>query len=143
MKREKRGISPLIATVILVGLTVTIGALLWIFLSKEAKLIGEKEGAKCSAQQAAEIDFTITKCVKGSNSVDLSIQNTGKVSITSFRYKVDDLPTATMSSLDLTPGDEITTGVTDVGDKITLFPIVVQDGKVITCTDKLVQASCT
>lgn len=142
MKNDKRGISPLIATVILVGLVIVIASLLWLFLAKEVRLLGEKQGAKCSAQQAAEIDFQVTKCSEESSGVTtLAIKNTGKTTITGFRVRLGDNPTTTINP-DINPGEEKTTNLQATGGEVVLFPVVVEEGNVITCSEKLVEADC-
>jgi len=76
---NKRGISPLIATVLLVGLVVILAAAFFIFFSGQVKLQAEKADV-CSPTKAAGISFT-TSCTKDGNVAKLTIKNTGKPSI--------------------------------------------------------------
>ncbi len=146
MKQNKRGISPLIATVILIGATIVIAALLWIFLSKEVKLFSDKQGVKCTAQQMAEIEVVVSKCKSSGIGSDfktiISIQNAGKTDIAGFRIKADDNPSFA-SEMDLNPGENKDKTLSGKISKLTLFPIVIKDGKVVTCAEKLVEVTCS
>ncbi|HZX12042.1 MAG TPA: archaellin/type IV pilin N-terminal domain-containing protein [Candidatus Nanoarchaeia archaeon] len=149
--KETRAISPLVATVILIGLVVVIGSLLWFFLGRTIDDIIEKEGAKCNAQQAAEIDYTLTRCTPCTPGICapgqetlLVIKNTGRTRITGFRVKIADGTTQTIDP-DLLPAEEKTIIVRSAsadGDEIRLFPVIIKEGKVITCSEKLLEAEC-
>ena len=56
---NKRGISPLIATVLLIGFAIVLGALLWIFLSGQILQLQEKEAAKCTISDISNTKISV------------------------------------------------------------------------------------
>ena len=138
--KGKRGITPLIATVILVGFTIVLAGFAWYFLSGQIKQGLDKEGAKCSPQQAADIEFSIPSC-SGTNQKAMTIKNSGKTVITGFRVRVGEGETQTISP-DISPGEERQITIAGTGEEVTLFPVLVEDGTVITCSEKLVTVKC-
>ncbi len=141
-KGDKRGISPLIATVLVIGLTVVMGAIVWIFLSTTIKQSGQKF---CSAQQNAEIDFEVECALVAGDSVKATIKNVGKISITGFRFRADGGQTLT-DEMEVVPGQEQTFQLQGLGvqnpKKVTFFPVIIDEGKIFTCADRSVEAQC-
>lgn len=142
-KRDKKGISPLIATVLVIGLTVVMGAIVWIFLSTTIQQAGQKF---CSAQHNAEIDFEVACERTDNDDAKVTINNVGKRSIAGFRFRADEGPTQT-EAMEVVPAQEQTFTLTNLQvttpQKITLFPVIIDEGKIYTCTDKKVEAQCS
>ena len=82
--RDKKGISPLIATVLIVGLTVAIAALVFLFLKGQANLLAKKGELKFTANEEAQVQFQVTECTSSGNDLTLKIQNTGNHKIDCF-----------------------------------------------------------
>lgn len=88
---RKKGISPLIATVLLVGFTIIIIALIIIWsLDFQGEII-EKEGKlselKLRCQQFVEIDIPSTPTALG-NELIIEIENTGIDEIKGFQFRI-------------------------------------------------------
>ncbi|MFA4887316.1 MAG: archaellin/type IV pilin N-terminal domain-containing protein [Candidatus Nanoarchaeia archaeon] len=146
--KGKRGITPLIATVILVGFTIVLAGFAWYFLSGQVKDAIDKEGAKCSAQEAAQIEFSVPSCATAPGTPErpgpakaMTIKNSGKIVITGFRVRVGEGDTGIINP-DISPGEERQIAIDGTGTEVTLFPVLVQEGKVITCSEKLVTVDC-
>ena len=144
-KRNKRGISPLIATVLVIGLTIVMGAIVWVFLSTTIKQANQKF---CSAQQNAEIEFEVTcKRLQIPDNVKVTIKNTGKVPLTGFRYRANDGATKT-DGMEVNPGQERTFQLGNLLTSsaqvkaMTFFPVIIDEGKIYTCADRKVEAQC-
>src|SRR3989338_4073552 len=81
---HKRGISPLLATVLIVGFTVAIAALIFLFLKGQVELTGKKGDIQLSANEQAAVQFQILDCKSSGNSLILKIENSGKHRIDCF-----------------------------------------------------------
>ena len=86
---KKRGISPLIATVLIIGFTLVLGVIVmtWgldLYKNYQEKTSGESKVAlKCS-----NLDFSIREACIFGNSVDLVLENTGNEDVNGFLYRV-------------------------------------------------------
>ncbi len=152
MRRSKKGVSPLVATVILVGFTVVLASLFFIFGSSKIKEFAQKSFEKCSAQQAAQLDMKAS-CQVTSDKFSVSLQNTGQASITGgfFRINTGKEIKSKLFEGEVKPGEEKTksfamsqlgvtgTSIKDVG----IIPIIVADGKAISCDSKEITITCS
>src|SRR3989338_3217041 len=96
---EKRGISPLIATVLLIGFTITIAAILMIWGGNLVKERAEKISARTEAQTSCtakvEIGLNSAKCTTEDNKdivkdiVKISVENKGSDTINAFRARIN------------------------------------------------------
>jgi FlaG/FlaF family flagellin (archaellin) len=140
MKRvNKSGISPLIATVLVIGLTVVMAGIVWIFLSTTINQSGQKF---CSAQQNAEIDFQVN-CKQAGAGLQVAIKNVGKIPVTGFRFRTDIDKKTKTDEMEVNPGQERVFSLATKGGTITLFPVIIDEGKIFTCTDRKVDAQCS
>ena len=140
MKRaNKRGISPLIATVLVIGMTVVTAAIVWIFLSSTVQQSGQKF---CSAQQNAQIEFQVDCKIPQNNKIQASIKNVGKIPITGFRFRTDQDTKTRTDEMEVNPGQERVFPLNIQGTKLTLFPVIIDESKIYTCTDRKVDAAC-
>jgi len=75
--KSKRGISPLIATVLLIGFTIVLAALIMQWGSSLLKEQTETTGTTSKAQIACstEVDFTLDKAVVNGASLDVTLTN--------------------------------------------------------------------
>ena len=140
MKRvNKRGISPLNATVLVIGMTVVTAAMVWIFLSSTVQQSSQKF---CTAQQNAQIEFNVDCKGNTEQSLQVAIKNVGKIPITGFRFRTDVATATKTDEMEVNPGQERTFPLNVKGNKITLFPVIISEGKIYTCTDRKVDAAC-
>ncbi len=90
---EKRGISPLIATVLLIGFTITIAAILMIWggnlIKERAEKISARTEAQTSCTAKVEIDINSAKCDTTEEIIKISVENKGSDSIDAFRVRID------------------------------------------------------
>ena len=75
---KKKGISPLIATVILIGFVFVLGALAFLFLTDQIEAFGSKTTKACSATEAAMAQISVSSCVDQLGTKDITITNTGQ-----------------------------------------------------------------
>lgn len=87
----KKGISPLIATVLLIGFTVAIIALIIIWSRGYVVEKAEKEGALAKAQlECQKTDWTITDASASGDKLVLNIKNKGTISLDGFLARITD-----------------------------------------------------
>lgn len=136
MQREKRnstmltkkGISPLIATVILIGFTVALSSMVMIWGKEFITEKTEKQEETAEAQMSClEVEFTVDKACKtgNGNEIKLMLRNLKTAKIDAFTLRSIDLPdtiqTAELESLGVL---EVITK--DLGQNIDTIDIVPQ-----------------
>lgn len=86
---DAKGVSPLIAAVLLLLVVVGIGALVWVWTTG---FVGQatSEAGQVTEQMCAKGRFEITSCSYASQTVTLWLKNTGQVDLNSFRVVVKD-----------------------------------------------------
>lgn len=103
---NKKGISPLIATVLIIGFTVALAALIFTWGADFVKKTTEETSSKTTSalKCANELNFEITDydCASGS----LKLDNRGKIDIKSLLFRVHKGETVT---------NDATTGASGVG----------------------------
>jgi|SRR3989344_2057415 len=137
---NKRGISPLIATVLIVGMTIAIAATVFIFLKGQTELVAKKGDTKFSAQEEATVDFEVLDC-KDNAQLEIIIKNTGKSKIDCFWVAGS---ATKLSVFNMKEGEEDTlklNGVDPSDNQISLYPCLIEKNKVKTGT-KAVSATC-
>ena len=73
---HKRGISPLVATVLLVGFTIAIAVLVFLFLRGQVQDLTAKFGQnEFTAEEESSIAFTIPSCSISQNQLTMKINN--------------------------------------------------------------------
>ena len=139
---SKRGISPLIATVLIVGMTIAIAATVFIFLKGQTELIAKKGDAKFSAQEEATVDFEVLDCKSPESTLDITIRNTGKNKIDCFWVAPKDGATK-LSVFNMKEGKEDTLKLNVPGIilGVNLYPCLIEKNKVKTGS-KAVSATC-
>lgn len=91
-QKGRKGVSPLIASVLLVGFTVAITAMIIIWGRTFTTEKAEKEKAISEAQlNCQNLDFTVTSASysKGAMALSLGIKNKGMTTIDSFVFRVN------------------------------------------------------
>lgn len=86
----KKGVSPLIATVLLIGFTVAIVSLVVMWGKGYTEEKAEKQGALSEAQLSCEnIDFTVTAASWNGGRLILQIKNRAATSIDAFVFRIN------------------------------------------------------
>ncbi len=143
---NKRGISPLVATVLLIGFTIAIAVLVFLFLRGQVEELTAKFGAEeFTAEEEATTTFTIQKCLlEGAQDVTLKISNEGKMMIDCF-WIVPKGQEAIYYTWNIKAGEQderkLTIG-TPENSEVEIYPCLIRDGKIK--TGKIsVKAQCT
>jgi len=144
---EKRGISPLIATVLLIGFTITIAAILMIWGGNLVKERAEKISARTEAQTSCtakvEIGLNSAKCDTTEEIIKISVENKGSDTINAFRARINydgDSETTTTYNL-LNPTSQTSLKVeydTSKGmpKSVIIFPVLNKQSLSYTCSEK-------
>lgn len=147
---NKRGISPLIATILLVALVIAIALIVWFwyanFLQNQADKLGRQ--AIAEGECVLEVDFKIesASCSTATpNNILISLRNEGKVDIADFRVRIygNSGSQTVLVGQDLKETHSTQTSVqfdpTEVGNpqRIEVLPVVSSEGTVKTCTNKV------
>lgn len=142
---NKKGISPLIATVLIIGFTVALAAVIMVWGSDFIKGTTD-DVAKTTEMQLActNADFEIIEC----NLDTVTIENTGAITLKFIirnengALSATNLPAVGLNSLQISdpiicPGKD-----GNCGESITVFPVVTIDGVETTCTQAGKPATC-
>ena len=153
---NKKGISPLIATILLVALVIAIALIVWFWYANYLQIKADKIGKKAIAEGECvlNIEFKIesASCSPAApNNILISLRNEGKVNIADFRVRVygtsgsqmiivgKDLP-ETQSTQTSVQYDPSTIGTPQ---RIEVLPVVSSEGTITTCTNKIALAPLT
>jgi|SRR3989344_1898561 len=149
---NKRGITPLIATVLIVGLTIAIAAGVFIFLRGTIDVIGDKGDIQFTSTEEQNVNFEVTSCGPNDGEagvLDITIQNTGNEKIDCFwvadKSPGSSTPKATkLSVFNLKEGKEDTLSLNDYNGvtEIDLYPCLIESNKVKTGS-RAVTATCS
>ena len=161
MLRKKRGISPLIASVLLIGFVIAVAAMLFIWWGDFVKQKAIKEGLQNDAQRdcMSYVDIDVKSAEISTDGVELIfvINNKGSKSLTGFRFRIDDsgeVKTITAPGNDIMGGniDSVSQGIIKINmekyglatpTEAEVMPIILEssvDGSLAyTCTNKLVK----
>lgn len=149
---SKKGISPLIATVLTIGFVVVLAVLFWLFASEQVEEVMDKEGAQQAGQVvcAKDVSYTVPSCTFTGGQVSVVISNDGDVPITAARLRVSGLldgEAQVQSPLvedEVQPGQEKTlvkSIVLTSPTTVEVMPVVIYGGNAITCPDQAI--TCT
>lgn len=134
---DKKGLTtPVIATIVLVGLIIVVGVVLYFWMSGvEEEEVEGKSGAVLAGRLRCEdeVDITVT-CAGGG----ININNVGGSSITAFRIK-DVSGIRTMEN-EILPGTSKTIGAGS--GSVEVMPVILEQGVPITCSEKGKTVEC-
>lgn len=89
---NKKGISPLVATVLLIGFTLALAVVIWMwaggFLEERAQKAGKIANVEISC--ATEVGFSVVNACKGANEVKLTIENRKNIPLVGFTIRLED-----------------------------------------------------
>lgn len=82
---NSKGVSPLIATVLLLLVVVGVGAIVWTWVTGFA---GEttSEAGQVTESMAAKGSFEITDCTYSGGTLTVKLENTGQIDLNQFRF---------------------------------------------------------
>ena len=149
---NKKGISPLIATVLLIGFTVALGVLLYLWLSGTLSLQAKKGEQQCSPDDVVGLDFTVPTCtfISATKELVLKVNNQGNKRIDGFWVAMNPTGLTPLDIHNVNPGKEVDLGfnLNDQPDPVAvndveMIPVVIQDGNVKTCSSNSVKVTCT
>ncbi len=147
---NKKGITPLIATVLVIGFVVVLGVLFWVFASEQVEQFTSKDAAQQAGQAvcATDVSYTVASCSASAGSVSITVNNGGDMPITAVRLRVsgnypgpDSNEAMTESPLvedEVRPGQEKTITksiVVEDPTTVELLPVILYGGQPVTCVD--------
>lgn len=146
---NKRGEANLIAIVLIIGVTIAVGILVFLFLKKE--VIANVEKAQCAAMEEINIDF-LGECTKDdvAGAINIKLTNNGQQTIDGIvviAYQTGGGGSAYPPSLiDCETGEECTVSYDGLADEVEILPSVVlkagEENKLTVCEDKLIRVTC-
>ncbi len=151
---NKKGISPIIATVILVGLVVILG--LAFFLFARNQIAAQTEKIECGSQEEFSIDISASCSIinnpSGGKATSVVLSNKGSDTIDGMRIICthQDPPGGATSPpatpLNCKTGEDCTVDYNYECDTVEVLPGVVKENddktKFVLCTDKSVTVQC-
>jgi len=136
MKKMKRGLSPVIATILLVGLVIMIGVIIFFWFKNMQREAITKFGETNIELVCDEVRFDASYSSDPSDQIYLS--NKGNVPISSFKvkksregsYETEDIEDITDWEVGLNEGRTFSSGIV-IGnyDEITLIPVLLGNSK--------------
>jgi len=146
--KNKRGISPLIATVLIVGFVVVIGGLVTLFLTKQVKTALEKQ-PDCGPNQILNTEMGL-RCASTGGNCEVTFINNGRENIDLarvVRYYNDEGDSPAPSFINLKPGAEFTITYGGECTRVSGFPGIVVESergaRATLCTDLETSATCS
>ncbi len=117
---KKKAVSPLIATVLLIGFTVALVALLIVWGTNYLQETAEKEGATAEGElECQTVDFTIQSVSYSGGNLDVTISNFEKDPIDAFVFRVEEngeyYPYQVYDSVESAVIETITIDISDSG----------------------------
>lgn len=93
MKRcNKKGISPLVATVLLVGFTLALAIVVWMwaggFLEERAQKAGKIANAEISC--ITDVGFSVIESCKSNNKLTITVENRKSEPLNGFTLRIED-----------------------------------------------------
>ncbi len=150
---KKRGISPLIATVLLVGFVIAMAVLVWLWygniIEERAQKVREDTTGKFSCASDVSISVVNLGCDSDNAWVNFDVQNTGQADLVGFRVFTEgstgtdthELPQTLARSGTITAGVRVTNPV-GVMSRVTIMPVITSGSSSTTCTGQQVILSC-
>lgn len=143
---NRRGVSPLIATVLIIGFAIALGAIVILFLRSQVESILEKQ-PDCGPSDVLNTDMSISCEMVGAD-CKVTFVNNGAEQIDLARIVANDEVSPAATFINIASGEEFSvTYNVDCSRSVRAFPgKVVDDGeeaKAVLCTDLEVSAVCS
>ncbi len=147
---KKKAVSPLIATVLLIGFTVAIGVFVYLWYGSFIKEQTEKQGALSEIKTAcaSEIEISVSSVCKSSSGLKLNVKNEKSNIIHGIRARITgdvgtELKTEKESFGPLEEKQlEVNYDIDKVGSVLKfaeVMPLIVRQGVAGTCSEQLVK----
>tara|TARA_Y100000310_G_scaffold327446_1_gene393840 strand:- start:20107 stop:20577 length:471 start_codon:yes stop_codon:yes gene_type:complete len=155
---KKKGVSPLIATVLLVGFVIIIAVLIWLWYGNVIEERAEKEGAKISGEFSCATDVSISVALNDCRMfinpytfVNFDLTNDGLVDLNGIRIIVEGSDGTETLGVSKVFGKTTTRNIgekydaTQVGtaETVTIIPTVESGPSTITCSEQQVVLDCS
>ena len=136
---RKRGISPLIATVLLIGFTVIIAVSIWLWYGRIVTDQFMKQGAIAQIKSDCFSEIELQVLSVDASTGNIEIKNSGNKIFNGVRVLIDE-QTPLSEKESFQPGEQKTITVTGINanNKVTVMPMIVRQGVPGTCSDKKV-----
>lgn len=137
---KKRGVSPLIATVLLIGFAVIIAVSVWLWYSNIVQGEFMKQGALSQIQTdcLSDIELQIISASAADGNID--IKNSGNKLFNGIRVLINDGESVSSIQETFNPGDQKTINIPAISeaDRVSVMPMIVRQGVPGTCSEKKV-----
>ncbi|MFH1455467.1 MAG: archaellin/type IV pilin N-terminal domain-containing protein [archaeon] len=142
---KKNGVSPLIATVLLIGFTVAIVSLLIIWGTNFLQETAEKEGAQAEGELNCQfVDFTVTNVDISGDNFEITISNFNEDPIDAFVFRIEDTngdyyPFQVYDSISgagISTIQAVDTGLTDYNTLQVIPRLEIANNVYVTCEDQ-------
>ncbi len=149
---NKKAISPLIATVLLIGATIALAALVMIWSQNLFTTTTERTGSQAETQIkcTSYVSFSITKsCIDSTTTAKITIDNNNEQPIEGFKAKVYDVDGAAIvtdaiaspNNLGAWSRKEYDIPISGSVDAIDMLPMIkLESGTTVTCGQRYVRA---
>lgn len=146
--KNKRGISPLIATVLLVAIVIILGVLIYFWYTDVLKDQTEKEQLTSELICAQKIEFSLSQiqCLKSTDDITFKVENTGSANIDKFDVIVTDSEGNVLATVQTGSGvrypetSQLSVPTSDLNlvtsIDIEVIPIIINQGAATECTSK-------
>ncbi|MBT4334281.1 hypothetical protein HOD61_00495 [archaeon] len=149
MKRsEKKAISPLLATVMLIAFVLVLAILVWFWYSGVIGDYTEKSGIGGDQICAQDVSFIISSACNNADSVIIGVENPGRTHIISFKVvingdTVETKETSTGVQMGVTAQISATYNATAMGtvQTVKLIPMIFSQGYTTECTENIQTAN--
>jgi len=147
--RNKRGISPLIATVLLIGLVMVLGLIFFLFVKKQ--ISAQTEKVDCGAQEQITVDVA-AECEINDGTTTVKLSNLGKETIDGLRIVCtqdnDELTSPPPTLINCKEGEDCPVSYNLECKNVEVLPGVVKEDnkgnpRFVLCTDKSIQVQCS
>lgn len=138
----KKGVSPLIATVLLIGFTVILAASIWFWYGRVVTEQFMKESALSAIQSdcLSDIEIQIISAELSGNTINIEIKNNGNKFFNGVQVLVNDGVDVLSVKEGFAPAEQkIIEAKTDIQEnptKVAVMPMIVRSGVPGTCSDK-------
>ena len=151
MKKRGKGVSPLIATVLLIGFTVVIAVAVWMWYGNIVKGQFMKQGAISAIEQSCltDIELQVISASRNTNTqtIDIEIKNSGNKLFNGIRVLVNGGTDVLSDKESFKPSEQkiisvkpSKVSVSNTEPKsIEVMPMIVRQGVPGTCSDKKVK----
>jgi len=144
---KKRGISPLIATVLLIGFAVIIAVSVWLWYSNIVTSQFMKQGALSQIQTdcLSDIELQVINAGISGTNINIEIKNSGNKLFNGVRILINDGEKVDSIKEMFNPSDQKTISVPTItgAESVSVMPMIVRQGVPGTCADKKVKYDLT